>query len=118
MGGCIMHARTRPMQAKTVVFIGPQGSGKGTQAKLLVDHLESLGQKDICSLETGMLLRKMEDYSDRVSKSVAELLERGKMIPDPLVASIIIKELETYLTPSSHLVIDGFSSQPVSSIYV
>ncbi|MEX0913113.1 MAG: nucleoside monophosphate kinase [Candidatus Paceibacterota bacterium] len=98
------------MQPKTIIFIGPQGSGKGTQ----IDRLgEVLREKDptrkIVDIQTGRRFRAMaasgEGYTER---HVQETLPSGEL--QPLFLSTVLwgDAMRTHLDEESHLLIDGF----------
>lgn len=95
---------------KTVIFIGPQGSGKGTQ----IDRLDKvLKEKDptrqVIDIQTGRRFRAMaasgEGYTE---KRIQETLNTG--ILQPLFLSTVLwgDAMRTYLDNESHLLIDGF----------
>lgn len=95
---------------KTVIFIGPQGSGKGTQ----IDRLDKvLKEKDpthkVVDIQTGRRFRAMaasgEGYTE---KHIQETLNTG--ILQPLFLSTVLwgDAMRTHLDDESHLLIDGF----------
>lgn len=96
------------MEPLTFIFIGPSGSGKGTQAKLLHDYLqEKFPGEDILYHEMGKRFRefiKGEGYSNRLSRAV---MERGGRQPDFLAVWIWTTVLVNNLGEGTHLVIDG-----------
>lgn len=98
------------MQPKTVIFIGPQGSGKGTQ----IDRLDKvLKEKDptrqVVDIQTGRRFRAMaasgEGYTE---KRIQETLNTG--ILQPLFLSTVLwgDAMRTHLDEEAHLLIDGF----------
>lgn len=64
-----------------------QGSGKGTQAKLLA---KEFGLKHIC---IGMLLREEEKSGSELGKQIGKSIEKGNFAPDDAVLSILKKNL-------------------------
>lgn len=95
---------------KTVIFIGPQGSGKGTQ----IDRLDKvLKEKDptrkVVDIQTGRRFRAMaasgEGYTE---KHIQATLNTG--ILQPLFLSTVLwgDAMRTHLDDVSHLLIDGF----------
>lgn len=62
-----------------ILLIGPQGSGKGTQARLLADKYH------LFYFETGNFLRKLAKTNDIVKKTI----ESGKLVPDKEMSSYI-----------------------------
>ena len=80
-----------------ILLIGPQGSGKGTQARLLIEKF------NFFYFESGAYLRKMAEKFPNVKK----MLDEGKLVPD--------KEFTSYLTAYldeqnlyDNIVFDGF----------
>lgn len=71
----------KPVQ--NLVLIGPPGSGKGTQAPILRDEL------CLCHLATGDLLREAVANGTEVGKQAKAIMERGELVPDELVISLI-----------------------------
>ena len=69
-----------------IVFIGPPGSGKGTQCSRLTEHLS------IPHLSTGEMLRETDDDS-ALGKIVNSYINAGRLAPDYLVIPIVTKRL-------------------------
>jgi adenylate kinase len=82
-----------------VVFLGPPGAGKGTQARILHERF-GLGK-----ISTGDILRA--NYARRTPLGIqAETyMHRGELVPDDLVIAMIENELRSYQTG---FVMDGF----------
>ncbi len=70
-----------------IVFIGPPGSGKGTQSKRLVERLQ------ISHLSTGELLRAAKQQNSPVGRLAAQYMDLGKLVPDPVVLGLVGEEL-------------------------
>lgn len=71
-----------------IILFGAQGSGKGTQAKLLV---EKFGFKHI---STGDLIRKgVSDNDSDALKLKKEYMDKGLLAPDELIVKIVEKSL-------------------------
>jgi adenylate kinase len=71
-----------------IVLIGPPGAGKGTQAKRLVDHL------GVPHLSTGELLREALAAGTPPGKEAARYMDRGQLVPDPLVLALVADRLQ------------------------
>lgn len=71
-----------------IVILGPQGSGKGTQAELIsvkygLEHVE-----------TGKLLREISSTIDNpLSKEVKKILNEGRLVPDVILEKVLKKVL-------------------------
>ncbi len=83
-----------------LVFLGPPGAGKGTQAARVA---ERLGLKKI---STGDILRDHVRRGTELGKKVAPIMERGDLVPDDLILAIIKEELKEL--PVVRVLFDGF----------
>jgi adenylate kinase len=84
-----------------LVFLGPPGAGKGTQAKKL---LEEFGMPQI---STGDILRDAVRRGTDLGKKAAPLMEAGKLVPDDLVVGIAMEHLRQ-IDPAQGFILDGF----------
>jgi adenylate kinase len=98
------------MQPLTVIFIGPQGSGKGTQIMKLDTVLSAADPtRDVVDIQTGRRFRalamKGEGYTE---KKVSETLDSG--ILQPLFLSVVLwgDAMREHLDTEAHVLIDGF----------
>ena len=66
-----------------IVFIGPPGAGKGTQASRLADEL------GIPHLSTGDILREAKKQQTPVGKIAGQYLGSGQLVPDQLIVDVI-----------------------------
>lgn len=71
------------MDLNTIFFIGPQGSGKGTQAKQLALKL------DFYYWEMGGILRSLRTQDNELAKKVTELIDQGVLLGDDLVEQVV-----------------------------
>ncbi len=103
------------MQIQTFVFFGQVGSGKGTQAKLLVDFLKNHSQGEsvyACSGEEYRKLIKSENYTGNLIKAS---LTRGELQPDFLTDAIFTNILTSSLSSEKHLFADGYPRTTVQA---
>ena len=96
------------MHTKTIIFIGPQGSGKGTQAANTLAHLTETSDVSVIDIETGRGFRALASGDNFTAKRVQELLAQGALMPDVLTSSIVMHELEKRLSEDAHIIFDGF----------
>lgn len=96
------------MKPQTIIFIGPQGSGKGTQVREVTKHLEENSKKPVTNIETGKAFRQLAEEGSYTAQRVKELLAEGQMIPNFLTKAFVVKFLIRNLTPETHLTMDGF----------
>lgn len=71
-----------------LVFIGPPGAGKGTQAEWLVEHLS------IAHLSTGEMLRQAIDEGTQIGKSAKTFIDAGQLVPDEVVVEIVHQRID------------------------
>lgn len=98
------------MQPKTVIFIGPQGSGKGTQIERLKAILEARDERRrVVDIQTGRRFRSLAAKQETFAEDkVAASLDAGSLQPDFLSAVLWGQAMVDQLDPKSHLLIDGF----------
>lgn len=70
-----------------IVFFGPPGSGKGTQAKLLAKDL------NILHLSTGDILRDKLSDGDSLSVKLKKIMSSGNLVSDEILNEIIADKL-------------------------
>lgn len=85
-------------EGKGFVFIGPPGSGKGTQAKKLAEFL------NYSFISTGDILREEVKKNTKIGKFAKEYMEKGLLVPDEVMLKIIKKNLKKGV----NFILDGF----------
>ena len=84
---------------KYLLFLGPPGAGKGTQAGLISQASKYL------HLSTGELLRKEVDMKTNLGIQVKEIINSGNLVKDELVLEIVRKNL---LKKNKGWILDGY----------
>jgi adenylate kinase len=84
-----------------IVLLGKPGSGKGTQASLLAEHLGA------AHLSSGEILRSEIRASTPLGRRVSEYVERGEIGPEELIAGAIISYIDKNSLGDSYI-LDGF----------
>lgn len=84
-----------------LVFMGPPGAGKGTQAGVLCESL------NIPQISTGDILRKAMKNGTEMGKKAKEFVEAGKLVPDDVVIGIVKDRLQDEDCKNGYL-LDGF----------
>ena len=79
-----------------IVFFGPPGSGKGTQAKLIADAHR------IVHLSTGDILRRKLIDNDKLSIKLKEIISSGNLVSDEILNKIVAEKI------TSSECLDGF----------
>ena len=72
---------------KHLLFLGPPGAGKGTQASMISD------QNPYLHLSTGELLRHEVDNKTALGIQIKEIINSGKLVDDELVLEIVKQNL-------------------------
>jgi adenylate kinase len=84
-----------------LILLGPPGSGKGTQAKLLSDKLR------LAHFATGDILREAVQLGTPLGRQARPYMTAGKYVPDALVNDIIAERLQRPDRPDE-FVMDGY----------
>ncbi|MCR4429137.1 MAG: adenylate kinase [Caldiserica bacterium] len=82
-----------------LIFLGPPGAGKGTQAKIICQEF------GYTYLGTGDLLRSLVSRSDPLALKAKEFMEKGELVPDSLMVEIVSGQLKTL---KNGFILDGF----------
>jgi adenylate kinase len=91
-----------------VLLLGPQGSGKGTQAK----RIEA--EYGIPHIATGDMLRNAIAQETELGQQVKPILESGELVPDDLMIDLIRERLEQPDTEDG-FILDGFPRTPAQA---
>jgi adenylate kinase len=84
-----------------IIFIGPPGAGKGTQAERIVATYR------LAHLSTGDMLRAARDAKTEIGQKAEGYMSRGQLVPDDIIIAVIAKRLEDPDCGSGYL-LDGF----------
>src|SRR5207253_1818085 len=84
-----------------LIFIGPPGSGKGTQAKRLASTHE------VPHISTGDMLREAIADGTELGRQAAPIMAAGALVPDDLMIGIIRHRL-SQSDAGKGFILDGF----------
>jgi adenylate kinase len=73
---------------RAVIFLGPPGAGKGTQAKELAKHY------GVPHLSTGDMLRENIAKGTPLGVKAEPIMKRGELVPDSLVLKMVARRIE------------------------
>ncbi len=98
------------MTPQTFLLFGRSGSGKGTQAKLLIQYLQKKDPKNkVVYIETGAKLREFAQEVGMSAHRVADIMSHGGLLPSFLPIWIWTHLFVRNLTGSEHMILDGLS---------
>lgn len=84
-----------------VIFFGPPGAGKGTQAKIIEKRC------GLIQLSTGDMLRAERASGSELGKRVAAIMDAGHLVTDDIVIAMIEKRLDSPESAKG-AIFDGF----------
>jgi len=84
-----------------LVFLGPPGSGKGTQAVRLAE------KKKLLHLSTGDVLRAAVKAGTALGKKAEGYMSRGELVPDDLIIGLIEEKVSSGELKQG-FILDGF----------
>ncbi|MED5307438.1 MAG: adenylate kinase [Bacteroidota bacterium] len=86
---------------KNIIIFGPPGSGKGTQAELLVKN------KGLSHISTGDIFRKNIKGSTKLGVLASSYIENGQLVPDNVTSDMLSNEIES-ISDSKGFIFDGY----------
>lgn len=89
--------------AKNFILIGPPGSGKGTQAKLLLKKF-----KNHYYISTGQLFRRLTQKKTDVGEKIKSVVESGGLPFDDLSTTLWMYDIAFNVKKNQGIVADGF----------
>lgn len=94
-----------------LVFLGPPGSGKGTQSPKLKESF------NITHLATGDMLRAAVAKGTEIGLKAKSLMDEGQLVPDDLMIELISEAIKDPQCKSG-FVLDGFPRTVVQAVKV
>lgn len=107
------------MTPQTFIFFGPSGSGKGTQAKLVMEKLKQVDpERQVLYLETGQKFREFATEASFTAKKVKEILGSGGLMPEFLPVWIWTQYFVDHVSGDEHMILDGISRRPHEALVI
>ena len=82
-----------------ILFFGPPGAGKGTQAKLISKFLK------VPHLSTGDILRLKIQKKDKIANTLREVMAKGNLVSDDILNKIVGEKL---IDCKQGFILDGY----------
>jgi len=93
-----------------IIITGPQGSGKGTQAKLLAEEL------NLEHIEAGRLLRELVEAGGALGEKINQYLLAGTLVPTPILINEVLKPRLEQVAQGRGIVFDGIPRRLVEAL--
>lgn len=93
------------------IMIGPQGSGKGTQARLLCEEF------DFVHISVGDIFRWHQQNHTKLAARIKRIMDQGLLVPDDIVEDVVRRRLEDH-DWNYGFVLDGFPRTRVQAEYL
>lgn len=84
-----------------LLFLGPPGSGKGTQAVRLAD------KRGLVQLSSGDALRRERKEGSEIGRKAAEYMDAGTLVPDEVITGVMLASVDK-LAAGTGFILDGF----------
>lgn len=94
-----------------LIFLGPPGAGKGTQAQILAQ---------LCSIphiSTGDILRTAVAEKTELGEKAKSFMDRGELVPDALMLDLVRDRLK-HLSGGAGWILDGFPRTVVQAEFL
>ncbi len=92
------------MQPQTILFIGPQASGKGTQVERLMANLGG----SVLLIQTGNIFRALAAEGGYTADRIKETINAGNLVPEFITNALVVGEFKDKLATDSTIILDGY----------
>ena len=93
-----------------IVFIGPPGSGKGTQAQVLKDSV----LPNLHILTVSSLLKEKSSDGSILGNEIKEKMDNGDLIEDSIVISVLKEKAD--MLSDEQILVDGFPRSSIQAV--
>ncbi len=87
------------MARLNLIFLGPPGAGKGTQAEIIAKRFH------LTKLSTGDILRDAVRQGTPLGRQAQQYMEKGELVPDDVMLGLVEETLDTV---KEGFILDGF----------
>ncbi len=87
---------------KIIIFLGPPGAGKGTQAMILSSR------NNYNTVSTGDILRKNVENNTDLGRLANVYMKNGELVPDNIILGIIKDYFDSFEGVVNGFILDGF----------
>ncbi|HXR82501.1 MAG TPA: nucleoside monophosphate kinase, partial [Saprospiraceae bacterium] len=84
-----------------LILFGPPGSGKGTQAELLV------AKYNLVHISTGNLFREEIEAGSALGNEASAYMSKGELVPDEVTIGMLRNKMKSHLDVNG-FIFDGF----------
>lgn len=95
------RSQSRRSPLHKYILIGPQGSGKSTQSRMLASRF------DFVHISVGQIIRWHLEHRTKLAARVQTILDSGNLIPDDIVMDVVRRRLQEH-DWNYGFVLDGF----------
>lgn len=88
-------------EVSKLIFLGPPGSGKGTQAEVIAAKL------GVAHVSTGAMLRDAVDAESRLGRKVESIMASGALVDDATMGEVVRDRL-TEANSQAGFILDGY----------
>jgi adenylate kinase len=85
-----------------IILLGPPGAGKGTLAERLI------ADRGFVHISTGQILREAVASKTKVGLEAKTFMDKGELVPDEVVARLVMEKLKESDVRSKGFILDGF----------
>jgi len=93
------------MTARTIIFFSYPLGGKDNHSLAMIDYFKKISEPCIY-VNTGELLRNLK--KSKVKSKLGKIMEKGILVPDCIIESIVGSLLLNKLSDKKHLILNGF----------
>jgi adenylate kinase len=86
---------------RRLIFLGPPGAGKGTQAQILEKRFKLL------QISTGDILREAVKNETELGLLAKEYMDKGELVPDDIIIGLVREAITSYSARDGYI-LDGF----------